>query len=67
MSISGDPNDRRSLRKGLAQRVRTLVREQFGENGHWHLASMLGVPSQTLLNYEAGCTIPAEIILAIGC
>ena len=55
----------RLTRKGLAERMQALVRETYGEQGVWYLASMLGLPPQTIRNYEAGCTIPAEVILEI--
>ena len=59
------PNDVRSIRRGLAERIRTLAREEFGEDGSRRLAALLGLPPRTLRNFEAGCTIPSEMILAI--
>ncbi len=47
----------------LAQRVREIRLERFGENGVPHLAEKLRLPTRTWLNYESGCTIPAEVIL----
>jgi hypothetical protein len=65
MDLPYRPNDARSLRKGLAERIRTLAREEYGEDASWYLAAVLGLPPHTLLNYETGCTIPAEVILAV--
>ena len=53
----------RDERNGLAGRVRQLRRELYGESGAALLASALGLPDRTWLNYEAGVTIPAEVIL----
>lgn len=47
----------------LAQRVRELRLERFGERGGPLLAEILGVPEQTWTNYESGVTIPASVIL----
>jgi hypothetical protein len=41
------------------------LREAHGETGGEHLAAMLGLPPRTLRNYENGCTMPAEILLAV--
>jgi len=53
----------RDERIGLAGRVRQLRRELYGESGAVLLAEALGLPVRTWLNYEAGVTIPAEVIL----
>ena len=58
-------NNKRSVREDLAVRMRSLVREAYGQEGTCELAGMLGIPPQTLRNYEAGCTIPAEVILGV--
>jgi hypothetical protein len=47
----------------LAGRVQAIRRERYGEHGGPLLAEFLGIPFRTWLNYEAGCTIPAEIML----
>jgi hypothetical protein len=47
----------------LAGRVREVRRERYGESGAPMLAEVLGLPARTWLNYEAGVTIPAEVIL----
>ncbi len=47
----------------LAQRVREIRRELFGENGAPLLADVLHLPVRTWVNYEAGVAIPAPVIL----
>jgi hypothetical protein len=47
----------------LALRVREIRRETFGENGGPLLAHCLRIPFRTWLEFEAGRTIPAEILL----
>jgi hypothetical protein len=47
----------------LAQRVREIRLERYGEEGAPTLAHALDLPYRTWLNYEAGVTIPAPVIL----
>ena len=49
--------------KGLAERVRLIRVERFGEGGGPLLAETLGLPERTWQNYESGVTIPALVIL----
>jgi hypothetical protein len=49
----------------LAGRIREISREKFGENCDALLAKKLAVPHRAVLNYMAGCTIPAEVILGL--
>ena len=49
--------------RGLAQRVREIRVERFGEVGRPLLAELLGLPERTWANYESGVTIPALVIL----
>ena len=55
----------RSIRKRVAEWLRDFTRETYGENGCERLAAQLGVPAGTLLNYELGCTIPAEFLVIL--
>jgi hypothetical protein len=55
--------DEREGGVGLARRVREVREELFGEHGGPVLASALGVPSRTWVNYEVGVVIPAVVIL----
>ncbi len=51
------------LKSGLAARVREVREDLFGAHGGPLLAEELGLPFRTWVNYEGGCTIPAQIIL----
>ncbi len=51
------------VKSGLANRVREIRVELYGENGGPLLADSLKVPFRTWHNYETGCTIPAPTIL----
>jgi len=48
---------------GLARRIREIRRAMFGEHGGPALAEALGIPHRTWMNYEAGVTVPAPILL----
>jgi hypothetical protein len=47
----------------LALRVREIRQEMFGENGGPLLAECLCLPFRTWVEFEAGRTIPAVVIL----
>jgi hypothetical protein len=47
----------------LADRVREIRRERYGDGGIPILARLLGLPAQTWVNFEAGVTMPAHVIL----
>jgi len=47
----------------LASRDGEIRSESFGEFGAPVLAGVLNLPTRTWLNYEAGVTIPATVIL----
>src|SRR5215469_2426216 len=49
----------------LAERLRSLRAELYGERGGPELARRLGLPVRTWYNYESGVTVPAEVILKI--
>src|SRR5688500_9678267 len=49
----------------LAERLREVRAELFGERGGPELARRLGIPVRTWYNYEAGVTVPAEVVLRI--
>lgn len=49
----------------LAERLASLRSEMFGERGGPEMARRLGIPVRTWYNYEAGVTVPAEVILKI--
>lgn len=47
----------------LAHRVRAIREDLFGDHGGPLMADALRLPFRTWLNYEAGCPIPAQVIL----
>jgi hypothetical protein len=47
----------------LSRRVVEIRLERFGEHGAPLLARALGLPTRSWLNFEAGVTIPARVIL----
>jgi hypothetical protein len=49
----------------LAERLSRLRAELFGDRGGPELARRLGIPVRTWYNYEAGVTVPAEVVLRI--
>lgn len=48
----------------LADRLRTIRTELFGDRGLAEFARRLGVPLRTWYSYESGVTVPAEILLS---
>lgn len=62
----GDPGafpDWGQIKRDLAERVREVRTELYGENGGPLLAEALELPYRTWLGYEAGEMIPSEAIL----
>lgn len=49
----------------LANRVREVREDFYGEHGAQFLADALGLPLKTWMNYERGVVIPAEVILEL--
>jgi hypothetical protein len=49
----------------LAERLRALRAELFGDRGGPELSRRLGLPIRTWYNYESGVTVPAEVVLKI--
>jgi hypothetical protein len=49
----------------LAERLRMLRSELYGERGGPELARRLGLPIRTWYNYESGVTVPAEVVLKL--
>ena len=49
----------------LAERLAALRLDLYGERGGPEMARRLGIPVRTWYNYEAGVTVPAEVILKI--
>src|SRR6516164_6113796 len=49
----------------LAERLRILRAELYGDRGGPELSRRLGLPIRTWYNYESGVTVPAEVVLKI--
>jgi phage repressor protein C with HTH and peptisase S24 domain len=47
----------------LAERLRSIRTELYGERGGPELARRIGVPIRTWYNYESGVTVPSEVVL----
>lgn len=52
-----------ALKFDLAQRVREIRLERYGQHGGPLLAGSLDLPYRTWHHYENGCTIPAQTLL----
>jgi hypothetical protein len=52
-----------NLRTKLANRIREIRHQRYGEHGLPALAKALNVPTRTWLNYEQGVTMPADVLL----
>jgi hypothetical protein len=62
--VGGAPMDNPIVsNKRVAERVRDIRVERYGDDGVAKLADHLRVPERTWRNYEAGVTIPAITIL----
>jgi hypothetical protein len=55
--------DRAHTRNLLAERLKEIRVELFGERGGPEVARRLMIPVRTWYNYEMGVTVPAEVIL----
>ena len=55
--------DKEHARKLLAEPLKEIRVEQYGENGTAEVACLLKIPVRTWSNYERGVTIPAQVIL----
>ncbi len=58
-----NPGDEASSKAAIAGRLRLIRSELFGEHGVPELAYQLGLPFRTWFNYEAGVTIPGEVLV----
>ena len=50
--------------RGPAERIRLVRMEVFGNDGVAELAEALGLPVETWSSYEAGETMPGQVLLA---
>src|SRR5690348_1320842 len=63
MARKKTPPDTLDAKHQIAERLRAVRIELFGERGTSELTKLLGIPSRTWYNYEIGVTVPAEILL----
>jgi hypothetical protein len=63
MARKKNPPESVRLKSQLAERLRAIRIELFGERGGPELARQLEIPNRTWYNYEIGVTVPAEILL----
>lgn len=54
-------------RQEMGRRLIQIRSDLYSVGGAGELAQHLGVPTRTWTNYEAGVTVPAEIILMLVC
>lgn len=55
-----------SIKQSLAERLRALRRELFGDHGGPDMARSLGLPARTWYNYETGVTVPGHILVLVA-
>jgi transcriptional regulator with XRE-family HTH domain len=64
-AVGGSPvNSSSQARSQVADRLRTIRFELFGERGGAEVARRLGVSARTWLRYETGATVPPEVLLS---
>jgi len=63
MARKKTPPDQERMKYLLAERLKKVRIELFGQHGGAQLANLLGIPARTWYNYEIGVTVPAEVIL----
>jgi hypothetical protein len=56
-------SEARAFSLELGARLRDIAHELHGEEGTEVVAALLGIPIRTLENFEAGVTLPAELLL----
>src|SRR4051812_39641638 len=63
MARRKNPPESVRAKTALADRLRLIRTEKYGERGGPELARHLGLPIRTWYNYETGVTVPAEVLL----
>jgi Helix-turn-helix domain len=59
-------DNKKNAKIGLTRRIREIRRDRYGEDGGANrLANAIGVSGRNWLNYEAGVTMPGEVILRL--
>jgi hypothetical protein len=60
---SGWGGNRVFIKAAIARRLREIREELFGDHGGPELARRLELPARTWYGYEAGSTLPADVLL----
>lgn len=63
MARKKNPPESVRIKSQLAERLRAIRIDLYGERGGPELARQLEIPNRTWYNYEIGVTVPAEILL----
>ena len=63
MARKKTPPELEQTKNVLAQRLKAVRVELFGERGGPELARLLSLPARTWYNYEVGVTVPSEVLL----
>jgi hypothetical protein len=63
MARKKNPPESVRIKSQLAERLRSIRTELYGDRGGPELARQLEIPNRTWYNYEIGVTVPAEILL----
>jgi hypothetical protein len=63
MARKKNPPESVRIKSQLAERLRAVRIDLYGERGGPELARQLEIPNRTWYNYEIGVTVPAEILL----
>jgi hypothetical protein len=63
MARRKNPPESVRAKTALANRLRQIRTEKYGERGGPELSRRLGLPIRTWYNYETGVTVPAEVLL----
>lgn len=63
MARRKNPPESVRMKCNLAERLRQIRTELYGERGGPELSRRLGLPIRTWYNYESGVTVPGEVLL----
>jgi hypothetical protein len=55
----------RQTQVDLAERLREVREDLYGEHGGQFLADAMGISRRTWLNYESGVVVPARVVLQL--
>lgn len=66
MARKKTPSQTVEVKQAIAERLREIRRELYGDRGGPELARRLGLPARVWYNYESGVTVPAEVLLGFA-